>query len=218
MNKLRLRFAKTDRAKYMSHLYLMRTFQRAFSRADIAIKYSEGFNPHPKISIVAPLSLGVESRCELLDFEAEGDFGPSEIERLNAALPGGIRAVSCAPPVNKPGELAWIGHIISFFYDNGVHEGSAEKIEKLFSGPVTVLKKTKRGESETDISPLVMDMTARQAGEDRIEICARLSFGESVLGPAYITAAVEKYLPGCAPDFAAYMRTETYLKNNLLFR
>ncbi len=218
MNKLRLRFEKTGRAKYMSHLYLMRTFQRAFTRADIAIKYSEGFNPHPKISIVAPLSLGVESICELLDFEADIDFGQAEIERLNAAMPGGIRALSCAPPVNKAGELAWIGHTISFFYDNGVPEESAEKIAKLFSGPVTVLKKTKRGESETDISPLVKDMKAEKAGEDRMEITARLSFGESVLGPAYITAAVEKYLPECAPDYASYMRTETYLKNNSIFR
>ena len=218
MNKLRLRFEKTGRAKYMSHLYLMRTFQRAFTRADIAIKYSEGFNPHPKISIVAPLSLGVESLCELLDFEADIAFGPEEIEKLNAAMPGGIRGVSCAPPVNKPGELAWIGHKISFFYDNKAPEGAAEKIAKLFSGPVTVLKKTKRGESETDISPLIKDLSAYRPEEGRIELSARLSFGESVLGPAYITAAVEKYLPECAPDFASYLRTETYLKNNSIFR
>ena len=47
----RLLFSKTGRAKYISHLDLMRTFQRAFARAGIQIKHTEGFNPHPFVSI-----------------------------------------------------------------------------------------------------------------------------------------------------------------------
>ena len=75
----------------------------------------------------------------------------------------------------------------------------------------------RHGESEADISPLVRDLSA-VCTQEGVEISARLSFGESVLGPAYITAAAEKYLPECAPDFASYLRTETYLKNNSIFR
>ena len=65
MDKLRLRFEKTGRAVYISHLDLMATMQRAFSRAGLELKYSEGFNPHPLISILLPLSVGTASVCEL---------------------------------------------------------------------------------------------------------------------------------------------------------
>ena len=67
--KLRLRFEKTGRAIYISHLDLMRTMQRVFLRADCPLKYSEGFNPHALISILLPLSVGVGSVCELMDFQ-----------------------------------------------------------------------------------------------------------------------------------------------------
>jgi len=68
MRKLRLLFAKTDRAVYISHLDLMHVLQRVFLRAGYQLKYSEGFNPHPVISIAVPLSVGHASVCELLDF------------------------------------------------------------------------------------------------------------------------------------------------------
>ena len=61
MDKLRLRFEKTGRAVWISHLDLMHTIQRAFSRAGYELKYSEGFNPHPQISIALPLSVGMAS-------------------------------------------------------------------------------------------------------------------------------------------------------------
>ena len=68
MNKLRMRFSKTGRAIYISHLDLMATMQRAFSRAGSRLQYSEGFNPRPQISIALPLSVGTASLCELMDF------------------------------------------------------------------------------------------------------------------------------------------------------
>ena len=60
MDKMRLRFEKTGRAIYISHLDMMRTMQRVFARAGLELKYSEGFNPHPQISIALPLSVGTE--------------------------------------------------------------------------------------------------------------------------------------------------------------
>ena len=73
MDKLRLRFTKTGRAVYISHLDLMHTMQRAFSRAGYELKYSEGFNPHPQISIALPLSVGAASLCEIMDFRLSGE-------------------------------------------------------------------------------------------------------------------------------------------------
>ena len=64
----RLAFSKADTAKFISHLDLMRTFQRAFARAGIPIKHTEGFHPHPFVSIALPLSVGYSSQCEILEF------------------------------------------------------------------------------------------------------------------------------------------------------
>ena len=73
MDKMRLRFEKTGRAIYISHLDMMRTMQRVFARAGLELKYSEGFNPHPQISIALPLSVGTGSLCEIMDFRLTSD-------------------------------------------------------------------------------------------------------------------------------------------------
>ena len=67
MTTHRLAFSKLDTAKFISHLDLMRTFQRAFLRADIPIKHTEGFHPHAFVSIPLPLSVGYSSVCEVLE-------------------------------------------------------------------------------------------------------------------------------------------------------
>ena len=80
-------FEKAGNARYISHLDLMRVFQRAFKRAGLPLTHTQGFNPRPSVSIALPLSLGVESQCELLDFELERPYACAEIrEKLNAAL------------------------------------------------------------------------------------------------------------------------------------
>ena len=68
---LRALFEKTGTAVYISHLDLMRLFQRAFKRAGLSLTHSHGFNPRPSVSIAMPMSLGMESQCELLDFDLE---------------------------------------------------------------------------------------------------------------------------------------------------
>ena len=85
---LRALFQKTGNAVYLSHLDLMRLFQRAFKRAGLPLTHTQGFNPRPSVSIALPLSLGVESQCELLDFELETDtFSNEDIcTRLNHCL------------------------------------------------------------------------------------------------------------------------------------
>ena len=66
---LRVRFHKTGRAQYISHLDLGRTMRTAINRAEIPVKYSEGFNPHPKMSFALTLSVGTESVCEFMELK-----------------------------------------------------------------------------------------------------------------------------------------------------
>jgi radical SAM-linked protein len=67
MHRLRVRFRRGAEVKFISHLDIIRLWRRAFCRAGIELAYSEGFNPHPKISMAAPLALGVTSDAELMD-------------------------------------------------------------------------------------------------------------------------------------------------------
>ena len=83
--RARIRFSKTGNMKYVGHLDLMRFFQRAMRRADIPIKYSEGFSPHQIMSFAAPLGIGLESVGEYVDITIDDELqGDPEAIRADA--------------------------------------------------------------------------------------------------------------------------------------
>lgn len=94
---LRVIFNKKNYLKYLGHLDVMRLFQRSFGRADIQIKHSEGFNPHPKFSIANPLSLGIESEEEYMDIDLDDKIPVEDfIQRMNNVLPQDIQIIKGA--------------------------------------------------------------------------------------------------------------------------
>ena len=107
MAKLRLLFTKEAQASYISHLDTMRTFQRVFPRAELHLKHSNGFHPHPIISIVLPLPVGQSSDCELLDFETvEETDGAGIAEKLNTGLPAG-QSMEMLFPIDEELTTKW---------------------------------------------------------------------------------------------------------------
>ena len=117
---MRMLFTKEGAAIWSSHLDLMRALMRSFRRAGIDLKHSQGFTPHPELSILMPLSVGVESQCEIAEFTlAEGcALAPEEIvSRLNPVLPSGIRALDCWEGGAKPGKLAWLRARLTLAYE-----------------------------------------------------------------------------------------------------
>lgn len=91
MGLYRIEYSITDQAAYLSHLEVMKTFERALRRAQIPLAFSEGFNPHPKIAIAAPLSVGMAGKHEYLDLETRADVLPMDLkEKLNNSLPQGM--------------------------------------------------------------------------------------------------------------------------------
>lgn len=91
MQRLRIRFSRGEEIKYISHLDLMRLWQRALNRAGIKLAYSEGFNPHPRLSIAAPLALGVTSEAELMDIVVSKFISPHAFTAaVSRQLPAGI--------------------------------------------------------------------------------------------------------------------------------
>ena len=98
MSKRRLKFSKLNMAKYISHLDLLRCFTRSIMRAELPVKYSNGFNPHQKITFSLPLSIGVTSDSEFVDIDFEDGIKDSEImERLNNNLPPDMRILNVGP-------------------------------------------------------------------------------------------------------------------------
>ena len=207
MRKVRLQYKKLSRAVYISHLDIMRTFQRALKRADIAVKHTEGFNPHPYISIALPLSLGYRGECEFLDMEILDDMPCEEIvERLNRALPEGIEAVKAYENGRKVREIAFSEYEITLEYDNGIPQGACSALSDfLRREEIVVIKKSKRGESETNIAPMIRRFNVSEDGEN-VVIDAFLAAGNTSLNPEYVVRAIEKYLPELRPDFAEFTR------------
>ena len=95
-NKYVLKFTKDGYAKYTSHLDLLRFFKRAFRKSGIALSYSQGFNPHPKLGFAQPLSLGYSSSCELLEFTTNVPYETEKIyEMLKDMMPEGLTILWC---------------------------------------------------------------------------------------------------------------------------
>lgn len=185
MPELRFRFEKRGRAAYLSHLDVMRTFQRACIRAGIRVRHSEGFNPHPKMSIALPLQLGCESACELLDVSVLD--GPCDmIAALNASLPEGIRVLSSSAGGSPVRNIAWTEWALTF----PSPENAAEAERILHMPALPVEKKTKRGTSVLDIAPHI-ELNERVG--NRMTILLRA--GEPTVNTGDLAKALAEQLP-----------------------
>ena len=98
MHRLRLKFGRGEQLKFLSHLDLMRLWERSLRRAGIELSYSEGFSPHPRISLAAPLAVGVTSVAELMDIFLEGRITANLfVQKVGAQLPGGLDIIEILP-------------------------------------------------------------------------------------------------------------------------
>lgn len=111
--ELRAIFEKTDRAIFISHLDLMRTMQRAIKRSRIPVWYTEGFNPRIYLMFPLALSLGVESKVEIMDFYITEDVDAETIKAmLNNAMPNGLKIVNIYTPVNNIKDIGYSEYFV----------------------------------------------------------------------------------------------------------
>ena len=208
MSKLRLLFIKEAQASYISHLDLLRTFQRAFPRTELDIKHSQGYHPHPIISIVLPLPVGQSSDCELLDFEVTQDTdGRGIADKLNTGMPAGLRVLDCYPAVRPIRDLAYLRADVTFEYDNGVPENTAARITELLRRPELVIqKRTKRKDlADVDIAPMIREVFFTE-GEGIVTGTVTVQAQNPGLNPQLLEKAVARYLPDLTPDFTRIRR------------
>ena len=94
--KVRIKFSKQGAMKFIGHLDIMRYFQKAMRRAEIDIRYSEGFSPHQIMSFAAPLGLGLTSNGEYMDIEVNSMADCESLKKaLNQVMAEGIQILSC---------------------------------------------------------------------------------------------------------------------------
>ena len=217
----RLLFEKTGSAVWISHLDLMRLFQRAFKRGGLPLTHTQGFNPRPSVSIALPLSVGTQSHCELLDFDLDGAAVPGDVilEKLNGSLVDGVRVLQVYDDGRKIKHLAYLDCTITFVYDKEVSEKEASQLQQMFSCPSLIVeKKGKNGIVQQDIIPMIKSFAADLQDDRTISIHARICCQNPTLNPAQITAAVQRYLPELAPDGVNYTREEIYDTEEKIFR
>lgn len=217
----RLLFEKTGSAVWMSHLDLMRVFQRAFKRAGLLLKHTQGFNPRPSVSIALPLSVGTESHCELLDFDLEGpETSCQEIRtRLNDSLVTGVRVLDVYEKGRKLRDLSLLRCKVTLEYDSGVPDFGQAEISALFDrDSLIVAKKSKNGMQDQDIIPMIRDLTINHLDHNSLQLEALICCQNPTLNPIQLIHAIETYLPELKPDFTKCIRLEIYDSHNNIFR
>ena len=217
----RLLFEKIGNAVWISHLDLMRLFQRAFKRAGLPLTHSGGFTPRPQVSIALPLSVGVESKCELLDFDLDGQLPPlDEIkDRLNKALVPGVRVLDVYREARKIRDLALLECSVSMEYDSSIPAGATDAIASLFAREsLTLEKKGKNGVTEQDIIPMIRRITIAEQDINTVTLQALICCQNPSLNPGQLTAAIEKEIPQYRPDFSRICRQEVFDANETIFR
>jgi len=200
--KIRLRFSKQEKLRFIGHLDFLRVFQQMIRRAGLPIAYSQGFNPHQIISFALPLPLGMESINDYADITIAAEITPAEIvQTLNAAAPQGLLVQAATPYEGQNAAAATIVADYSF-----AEKVSPESVNKILSAETLVIpKKTKSGLKNTDIRPDILDITVT----DHVQM--RLSAGSmKFLNPLLVA----ELLTGEKACNSSLSRVELYRKND----
>lgn len=198
MRKYIVRYAKRGDAKFISHLDFLRLIQRAMRRAQLPLKFSEGFNPHPCLSFAQPLGVGTTGERELFEVELTEPC-PDIVARLAPKMPRGIEIVEATPC--EKNNFAQISRAV-YAVRPEVLPTEAQLEAFMQKTEILTEKRTKSGVKTADIRP---DIFGAKLGEDRILL--RLAAGSQAnLKPSTVMDAMGEQLEGYAPGFCRYTR------------
>ncbi len=206
---LRIRFRKTGVLQYISHLDLVRTMTRVMARAHLPIRYTGGYSPKPHLVFSAPLPVGAQSPREFVDVALLRDVDLAlVIKRLNQGLPPDLAVEEAYFATTKFSEILSAEYVIT------VHSPSATAAlaqlcdERLSDKPMMVLKRTKSGDKDVDISAAILDSSvAIDVDSEEIILRVRLAAeGGSFLNPDYII----KYLRATTGLLSGSVHEEWY--------
>ena len=168
--KIRIKFAKYGAMKFIGHLDMMRFFQKAIRRADIDIKYSEGFSPHQIMSFAAPLGVGIESRGEYMDIEVLSMTSTEDMKSaLNQVMVEGVEVLSVTilpeHVKNAMASVAAASYRLQMKEGSFPIDGLEDKIQDFYSQDTIPYKKeTKKNVVELDLKQGIYEIGAQPDG------------------------------------------------------
>ena len=203
---VRVIFQKTGNLQYFSHLDLQRTWQRVLVRASIPMWYTQGFNPHSKIVFGVPLPVGSEGMEEMVDLRIDRQITPAEIKaQLNAELTSEMQVSEVYIPTAPFSDIAW-GVYQMTLKTPGSPTDVANAINAMFAPdaePVVMTKRSKSGDKDVNILPMIHDLKATADCNGLIQIRATLRAGNTEnLNPEYLIKAMRDKL-GILPEDGA---------------
>jgi len=142
MNRYLLTFTKTGNMRFISHLDIQTLFQRALKRGNVKVSYSHGYNPHELMNIVSPLSLGYESLGELVEIDTDEAYDCEDfMERLNRALPQGIKFIACREVERKNQNTSIVSNFAIFEACFAVEKSPKLNIGDFLSQDIILIEK-----------------------------------------------------------------------------
>ena len=198
----------------------MAAMRRALLRTGIRLKYSEGFNPHPHISVALPLPIGCGSACELLDFKTQDALMPDGLaDMINASMPEGMEILEAYVSQRKFSSIAWVELRAVMHYGSEVPQQADKMIESCYSSEsIVITKKTKRGITDIDIAPHIRYMCVNLIDKNTMSMTIKASAQNPTINPENLLAALTGEHAATRPDFARFTRVETFDNNLNVFR
>jgi radical SAM-linked protein len=214
MMRVWIKFAKESPMRFLSHLDLLRVWQRAIRRAALPVAYSAGFNPHPKISFASALAVGVTSDGEYLDIQFAKRLDGAAFERLAETLPQGLKLLDWRQiPEATPALMSLVCAAqwkLTLQAEESRHLQEAVQ-NLLAASSLPVEREGKKGIKTVDIRPLIYGLEV-----DEKEACLRMrlaSGGEAVVRPGEVLKLLS--LPAAE---GRLHRTELYLASGGCFQ
>ncbi|MCK5758961.1 MAG: TIGR03936 family radical SAM-associated protein [Clostridiales bacterium] len=208
MRIIRIKFKKDSTVRFISHLDMMKAFQRAVRRAGLDAEYSHGFNPQMQMVFGAPLSLGFTSEAEYADFSFTRDYEPDEVKsKLNGALPAGLYAIDSGIRTIKTNIMADIKYAVYDFtlFSKLPHENI---VDKILTAESLLVEKTRKGKTKTiDIRQLIVKIEAKT---DRLKILVKAG-NQNNLNPRLLVEAIRKNIDKSVEGIS-YNRNEQYVE------
>lgn len=212
MSNYVLKYKKGEEVKYLSHLDFVRMFHRTVRRSGLPMSYSQGFNPHPIMTVAMPLSVGVTSDCEYMKIGFDGDFSGDEIkQRLNRAFPKGFEILAAVKTEGKKHDFAKLDRAEYSIEAETENEYIPDTEMFLQNEKILVMKKSKSGVKESDIRPYIYDLKVTEANGSRITLNMVVAAGNNYnLKPETVLEAMEKYLTDFKPTFSMSHRKNIF--------
>ena len=208
MSNYVLKYSRGDEVKYISHLDFVRMFHRSVRRSGLPMSFSQGFNPHPIMTVAMPLSVGVTSDAEYMKIGFDGEFSEDEIKTaLNSALPKGFSVLRAKKTEGKELDFSKLDRA-EYTVTAEMKRECTPDIKKLLENEkILVMKKSKSGVKEADIKPYIHNLEITETDGRFITFSICVAAGNIYnLKPETVLDAITKYQPEFEVEFASVHR------------